>query len=404
MNPTRACPICKAIQVDVLHSQRFVLPEDHPLATGYEVVACQACGFVYADTPLTQEDYDKFYTELSIYGDQTTSTGGVENPLDWKRQQDTACQIAAVLDDTALSILDVGCANGGMLRALQQLGYKDLCGLDPSPVCVENTRKLGIQAYQGRLLQPFRQSAFDCLILSHTLEHVRDVAGAIEWIERCVKPGGVVYLETPDAERYTDFLYAPFQDFNTEHINHFSLAFLRRLMESRSFSFIEGATKDLVIEGDRHYPAVYGFWRRTKSGLSIDQTHNRQLRDNLRLYIARSSKMMEDMDERISSLIAQNRSIIVWGTGQLTMKLLAETSLSRVSIEAFVDNNPVKHGKVLSGRPILAPAELKNYTQPILIASTLHFDSIARQIRNIGCDNQILSLQGEVREEVGDLR
>ena len=102
-----------------MHTQRFELPEGHPLSSGYDVVACSTCGFVYADTSVTQVDYDRFYTEHSKYEDAKTGTGGVENPFDWKRQQETALQIADVLQDTSASILDVGCANGGMLLALK---------------------------------------------------------------------------------------------------------------------------------------------------------------------------------------------------------------------------------------------------------------------------------------------
>jgi len=90
MNPKRPCPVCSAISVDILHSQRFVLPEGHPLTPGYNIVACLLCEFAYADTPLTQLDYDRYYTQLSSYSDGKTSTEGVENPADMKRQQKTA--------------------------------------------------------------------------------------------------------------------------------------------------------------------------------------------------------------------------------------------------------------------------------------------------------------------------
>lgn len=392
----RACPICGAGQVDVLHSQKFELPEGHPLAAGYDVVACITCGFVYADTAVTQADYDRFYAEHSKYEDAKTGTGGVDNPFDWKRQQETARQIADVLDDTELSILDVGCANGGMLNALKELGYENLCGIDPSPVCVENTRRLGIEAHQGSLFQPFEENAFDCVILSHTLEHVQDVQGALDWIVQCLKPGGVVYLETPDAERYIDFIYAPLQDFNTEHINHFSMTSLRNLMGPRNFAFIKGASKDLSVGNDMYYPAVFGFWRQVETAASSPLKKDEPLRKKLEDYITRSKKMMRDIDSRISELILRAPSIIVWGTGQLSMKLLAETSLSRAYIVAFVDNNPINHGKVLHGKPILPPAELRKWDVPILIATLLHHRSITKQIRDMDIVNEIFFLQGEV--------
>jgi len=392
----RACPICGGKQVDIIHSQKFELPEGHPLAAGYDVVVCLVCGFVYANTTVTQADYNRFYTEHSKYEDAQTGTGGVDNPFDWKRQQETARQIDDVLGDTNLSILDVGCANGGMLNALRELGYKNLCGIDPSPVCVENTRRLGIEAYQGSLSQPLKVNAYDCVILSHTLEHVQDVQGALAWILQCLKPGGVVYLETPDAERYIDFIYAPLQDFNTEHINHFSMTSLRNLMESRDFAFIKGASKDLSVGNNMYYPAVLGFWRQAENVPSSPFKKDKVLRQKLEEYIDHSKKMLSDIDSRISELILRAPSIIVWGTGQLSMKLLAETSLSRADIVAFVDNNPINHGKILHGKPILPPAELSKWDAPILIATLLHHHSIAKQIRGMDIVNEIFYLQGEV--------
>lgn len=395
MKAKRPCPVCNAGEVDWLHTQRFELPQGHPLSTGYEVVVCSVCGFIYADTAVTQADYDRFYAEHSKYEDAKTGTGGVDNPFDWKRQQETARQIADVLNDVNASILDVGCANGGMLKALKELGYETLCGIDPSPVCVENTRRLGVEAHQGSLFLPFKEYAYDCVILSHTLEHVQDVRGAVDWIGKRLKPGGMVYIETPDAVRYVDFIYAPLQDFNTEHINHFSLTSLRNLMEARGFAFYEGKSKDLVAGVDMFYPAVFGFWKQTRDFAEVILKKDTLLLQKIEEYIARSKKMMSDIDARISTLLARTPSIIVWGAGQLSMKLLAETSLARADILAFVDNNPINHGQVLHGKPIVAPAELEKWDAPILIATLLHHRSIAKQIREMDLKNEIVFLQGE---------
>jgi C4-type Zn-finger protein len=73
----RKCPICKASECELIHKQRFVLPEGHPQAAGYDVVCCTRCGFVFADTTVTQQDYDVFYAKFSKYQDNVTSTGGV---------------------------------------------------------------------------------------------------------------------------------------------------------------------------------------------------------------------------------------------------------------------------------------------------------------------------------------
>ena len=44
----------------------------------------------------------------------------------------------------------------------------------------------------------------------------------MECLTPLLKTDGLLYVEVPDAVAYTEYLYAPFQDFNTEHINHFS--------------------------------------------------------------------------------------------------------------------------------------------------------------------------------------
>lgn len=395
MNALRNCPICNTKDIEILHSQKFELPEGHPLSAGYNVVVCSACGFVYADTAVTQADYDKFYTEHSKYEDAKTGTGGVENLFDWKRQQETAAQIAEVLQNRNSAILDVGCANGGLLKALQQLGYADLCGIDPSPVCVENTKRLGVQAYQGSLFLPFKETAYDCVILSHTLEHVQNLSGALEWIKQRLKPGGMVYIETPDALRYVEFIYAPLQDFNTEHINHFSLTSLKNLLAAHSFDFVKGASKNLSVGTDTYYPAVYGFWKKDETLSTKALIRDDELRLKVDEYILRSKQIMDDIDARIAGVIAGSPSLIVWGTGQLAMKLLAETSLARADIVAFVDNNPINHGRILHNKPILPPQEITKWDVPILIATLLHHHSIAKQIHEMGLKNEILFLQGE---------
>jgi hypothetical protein len=74
--------------------------------------------------------------------------------------------------------------------------------------------------------------------------------------------------------------------------------------------------------------------------------------------------------------------LVVWGVGQLTLKLLVETRLSSADIVAFTDGNPLHHGKTLRERPILTPEALHTLPpHPIVIGSLLHHAAIARRIR-----------------------
>ena len=131
----RPCPICLGTRADVLHRQPFVLPVGHPLGAGYDVVCCEACGFVYADTRVTQAEYDAYYARLSKYEDARTGTGGGEQAWDDARLAATAETVAQHVPARDTKIVDVGCANGGLLRHLGRLGFRPLVGVDPSPRC-----------------------------------------------------------------------------------------------------------------------------------------------------------------------------------------------------------------------------------------------------------------------------
>jgi len=137
----------------------------------------------------------------------------------------------------------------------------ELCGIDPSPACVENTRSWGIEAYPGTFSRPFPRSKIDCAVLSHTLEHVQDLNEATQWIGRVLAETGTVYVEVPDAVatlttsmRLSGFQYRAYQ--------HFSLLSLQRLMSRSGYRMVTGGEKLVATSKDTDYPAIFGFWRR----------------------------------------------------------------------------------------------------------------------------------------------
>ncbi|HUD84653.1 MAG TPA: hypothetical protein VMQ67_14175, partial [Candidatus Saccharimonadales bacterium] len=113
-------------------------------------------------------------------------------------------------------------------------------------------------------------------------------------------------------------------------------------------------------------------------------------------FIHRSQEMMDRMDVRLKRVLAKSSEVIVWGTGQLAMKLLVETSLSSARIAAFVDGNPVNVGKRLKGIEIKAPEQITGMPQPIIITTTLHQQAIADRIRNeLRLSNEIVFLEDD---------
>ena len=388
----RACPVCGCPAGQVLHIQRFTLSVGHPLQDRYEVVACDACGFCFADTPVTQPAYDAYYAAMSKYADGATSTGAGLSPWDAGRLEQLAGQVAEFAPDPSSRILDIGCAAGGLISALQSRGCTNVFGIDPSPSCVETAcRAAAGRVWTGTLSGfPAGIGTFDGIILSHVIEHVRDLHDAMGRLRSLLNPGGWVYIEVPDAARYEQFLVAPFQDFNTEHINHFSMTGLANLLRTSGLVPEVGGAKDIFSAKDVPYPALFWFARVAGAPQPIEKDEN--LRPSLEGYIRASADRMLRLDRTIRHALAGHPSVIVWGTGQLTMKLLAETCLREAKIEAFVDGNPVNQGKELLGRKVIGGGDLPRGATPILVCSLINSAAIIQAIRSLGLTNPVVEL------------
>ena len=389
--PARACPICEATAASVMQRMRFALPDSHPLTDSYEVVACQLCGFVYADTASTQADYDRYYAELSKYSDTATGTGAGQQAWDRDRLRDVAGFVADALEDTSSRIVDVGCANGGLLGEFRELGFSQLEGVDPSPACVAAVASIGMNGHVGTLFRmPAAIHGADCVILSHVMEHVRDVGEGFAHIRRALRAGGLLYIEVPDATRYAEFLVAPFQDFNVEHINHFSPVSLTNALGRAGFVVERVIQKSINASATALYPAL-GILARAVDSTPAVPAFDERLGPAVADYVGRSRALLEVIRAHLDEALAGVPEILIWGTGQTTLTILSNVRL-RSRVVALTDSNPRFHGRRLGGIPVIAPEDVSGSSVPIVIGSLISHVAIESRIRELGLRNRTVRL------------
>ena len=389
----RPCPQCNGTIVQIIHEARYVLTDEHPLAPLVSVVTCSRCGFCFNDTPNKRIDYDRYYREFSKYADAKLSSGAGVNPEDNLRLTDTAKYIFDIAGPTEGAILDIGCGVGGLLDALKGVGYPRRYGMDPAPACAAAVAERGHHGIVGTLdYHPLSQGMFDGIILSHVLEHVRDVRSALNSVRQLLSEKGWLYVEVPDAMRYAECLVAPFQDFNLEHINHFTLTSLGNVLRVNGWKVMSDGLKWFPLPGGNRYPAIYSLVR-PDAASSVDADFTGQV--GLEEYVRKSTSIMRTIEHGLEQSTG-GREIAVWGVGQLTMRLLGCSGLDASRVVAFIDSNPVLHGKQLAGKPIYAPQEVAAKLAgdvPILIGSVVNSASIHAAIRNQGVTNGIVSLE-----------
>ena len=393
----RSCPICKSEEAEVLHSQCLVVMDDYPLPPSFDVVFCSACGMVFNRNSATQEDYDRFYARFSVHQNPAESVDGDIPVWEVSRLQNLAKIATECVADRGGRILDVGCSSGGLLKILASRGFSRLVGVDPSPVCVAHVRSKGIEAYEGGVNDlPPDVGSFDLITLTGVLEHVEDVRAAIAaLVSRCA-PGGRILLEVPDAMRYTDFLHSPFQDFNTEHINHFSCASLCNLMQQFGFILVREEHVDVTGPSELKIPCLLTIFEKVQeepitSPWAIDDS----FRQSIQRYVNESRQMMESLNRQVQKALSVHPQVIVWGTGQLAMKMLFDTALKSADIVAFVDANPIHSNRRIRGVPILAPRDIRSDDRPIIVTSLLHSDGILKLVRGLGLANPVVVLNAD---------
>lgn len=385
----RKCAICSSDRKTTLFEQKF---STVCLLEGYTVVICECCGFAFADGLPEQEAFDNYYRDLSKWEYQ--HRGGRESAVDEGRLRAVATDVVRHIPSHDTAVLEIGCSTGRMLSMLQEQGYRNVWGVDPSPACAISARNL----YNVRVLTDTVSSLaeageqFDFLIMVGVLEHIRDLEGTLATIHQLLTPNGRVYLDVPDATQFADWPDAPYQQFSMEHINFFSATSLANLMRSRGFEPIFSEKVLRQYTDVSMMPSVHAVFE--NCGASAGElVRDHESEPRLRKYIEDSRSVDHRIRELIDRTAGKREPILVWGVGTHTQRLLATGGLDNVNVSAFVDSNPKYHGKRLHDIPIVSPESLAGRPEPILICSRVFQKEIEQQIHEqLRLNNEVLSL------------
>lgn len=139
-------------------------------------------------------------------------------------------------------ILDFGCGLGQSLRALKDLGFKNLYGADINAPAMESLAQAGIKA---KLIVGYKEvydedfSKFDVIILSHVLEHFpkEDTIPFLQFInQKLLAPNGSLFVLVPNAQSSTGCYWA-YEDFT--HHTLFTAGSLLYVLKCAGFKTIE---------------------------------------------------------------------------------------------------------------------------------------------------------------------
>jgi 2-polyprenyl-3-methyl-5-hydroxy-6-metoxy-1,4-benzoquinol methylase len=147
--------------------------------------------------------------------------------------------------------LDVGCAMGSMLQEAKAAGW-DPVGVETSAFAARYAAEhTGCPVHAGTLQDAsFAPESFDVITLMDVIEHVSNPLGLITEIHGLLRPGGVVFIVTPNFASLFVWLYGPraYGVWPDQHIVYFQPSTIEKLLHLAGFAKIIVGSKDFYAE------------------------------------------------------------------------------------------------------------------------------------------------------------
>ena len=244
-----SCPICAADS-----------PRTRYRLDGFRILCCARCSQIYL-RPLPspehiRETFTRLYTsgegsvpELKTYYEYTYEDKP-DNPL---VQRYEIWLEAMERHRPPGRVLDIGCGTGLFLAVARRRGWEPF-GIDECEEATEHAQNhFGLDVWIGEF-SDFRlhDRGFDAITGWDIIEHARDPVGLMRSMRRCLAPGGVVALSTPNQQSILDLiagalyrlsggrLRAPLEKFYIEqHFLYFTPESLSHALGRAGFGVVE---------------------------------------------------------------------------------------------------------------------------------------------------------------------
>ena len=207
-----------------------------------DMVRCAACGLVYVDRRVHEDDLGQVYGEAYFRSSDSQELGYDDYVGERANLGRTFGRrvrgIERALGRSGGRLLDIGCATGFFLDVARSRGF-DVQGLEVSAYAARLAREeLGLDVHLGPLRGfPTPELPFDVVTLWDVIEHSLEPLQDLRRVAGLLRPGGLLVLATPDVESWPARLYGRrwIGIKEHEHFFYFSRRTITRCLEETGF-------------------------------------------------------------------------------------------------------------------------------------------------------------------------
>lgn len=209
----------------------------------WSIFSCLDCTNAWTSPPPSNIDYEE-----NNFHKKTSATSMDDLYPLWKKSIEMQIRLLTKHLKPNASILEIGCGQGMLMKKLENLKF-DVYGIEPSAEASQIARKHGLNVVTGYFPNqslPLNKK-YDAVIMSHTLEHVKDPGSLINEIKKII-PGGILMLVQtnwkglmPKIYKSKWYAWAP-----EHHYWHFTPKGLSIYLNKFNFKIIEFEYSSLV--------------------------------------------------------------------------------------------------------------------------------------------------------------
>jgi hypothetical protein len=382
------CCIC-GVESSTVYAIPFI--EVYGMAQEYtqKINICPYCGFIWTANPFDDTLLSNRYKTMSKYEFDTTKII-TEEKKDYIRRCKRQYSFINNNDDVQYeSMLEVGASSGYNLSLYKKDGI-DVYGIEPSIKNMESCKQnYDIDLFQG-MFNEYREkkhdTQYDIIFLSHVLEHIVNPYKFM--LELSKINNRYIFIEVPTLDY--KFRDEPFGMFTDEHVNYFTFEGLSNLMKSLYYSNVEtNITFDLNADVPSGCPCLLTLWQKNDPypppNLTVNKLPVMSSAYVLSEYLKASEELQKEINIKIDT-ITTNR-LAVWGTGNTSSRLIANSELRYKNIVKFYDSDIRKKDTLFFNKKITPfnPVDIEQgEVDTILIASYVFQEEIFSIIKKSG--------------------
>jgi SAM-dependent methyltransferase len=360
-----ACYLCKSSQyIEILSKDSISIwtgsSQIEDVKYPCQIQQCSECGHVYEN--ISNELSEKL-TEIYSFGHAFASTP--PSDYNWGSERAKAF-LSRINYINYSSAIEIGCADGYLLRFLERHGYGKLIGVEPS---LSESVKIGnIEFIKAFANSETNLGKVDLIFANAVFEHIQDINSVLQFVKNNLHKNGELFFAVPNAQAELESGDPAL--FIHEHVHYYTKDSINFLLENNGFKL-----NSITLEPDAIYVSA------------ILDIKTNVLKNKIKPFTS-YSRLLEERLNKFSETIEIYNNIIIHGATNKLNNILGW--LDDDFSFTLVDNDEIKLDHYFFGHKVenINNLNVSDY-DCLIIIPTPYFSGIKDQYINLGFSGKI---------------